>query len=80
MALTAINNAELAEPYQPKNGNIGLKNFKLLTHNVTTDSSNSPRLNVNFSSNGRVEMEPKNEQELIQTKAVLEQILNTIKP
>lgn len=75
-----ITNAEMAEPYLPKNGNIGLKNVKLLAHNVTTDSSDLPKLNVNFNSNSEVEMEPKNEQGLIQTKALLEQILNTIKP
>ncbi|MEH7096257.1 hypothetical protein [Neobacillus vireti] len=75
-----ITNADLAEPYLPKNGNIGLKNVKLLAHNVTTDSSALPKLNVSFSSNGVVEMEPKNEQELIQTKDLLEQILNTLNP
>lgn len=71
-----ITNAGFSEHYVPSTGNIGLKNVKLLAHLVRTDSSVLPQFNLSFNNGGQVEMEPKSEGELLQTKALLEQLLS----
>jgi hypothetical protein len=70
-----VTNATFEGTYIPERGNIGFKNVKLLAHNVTTDSSDLPKFNLNFTSGGQIEMEPKSEAELIQMKTSLEQLL-----
>jgi hypothetical protein len=70
-----ITNAVFSGNYLPINGNIGLKNVKLLAHRVTTDSSSLPQFNLSFDEGGQTEMDPKSEIELIHMKAVLEQLL-----
>lgn len=74
-----VTNAVYSENYIPANGNIGLKNVKLLAHRVTTDSSSLPQFNLIINEGGQVEMEPKSEEELIQMQALLKKLL-TINP
>lgn len=70
-----VTNAVFGGNYFPSKGNIGLKNVKLLTHSVTTDSSNLPQFNLTFNEGGQVEMEPKSKEELVYMKAVLEKLI-----
>lgn len=73
-----ITNAEFSEHYLPSAGNIGLKNVKLLAHQVTADNLSLPQFNLSFNEGGKVEMEPKSEEELLYMKAVLEKLINSI--
>lgn len=72
----SVTNAEFSEPFDPEIGNIGLKNVKLLAHNVKTDSSQLPQFQLIFNEGGQVELEPKSEAELLQMKAGLEQLIS----
>ncbi|WHY87852.1 hypothetical protein QNH39_08480 [Neobacillus novalis] len=73
-----VTNAEFSEHYLPSAGNIGLKNVKLLAHQVTADNLNLPQFNLSFNEGGKVEMEPKSEKELLYMKAVLEKLINSV--
>ncbi|WP_066065998.1 hypothetical protein [Neobacillus soli] len=75
-----VTNAGFGNSYLPTNGNIGLKDVKLLAHRVTSDSSSIPKFNLRFVEGGQVEMEPKSEEELLQLKAGLEQLLKISQP
>ncbi|ETI66033.1 hypothetical protein [Neobacillus vireti] len=72
-----VTNAEFSEHYLPSAGNIGLKNVKLLTHRVTADNLSLPQFNLILNEGGKVEMEPKSEEELLYMKAVLEKLINS---
>ncbi|MFJ7728812.1 hypothetical protein ACIQXV_22135 [Neobacillus sp. NPDC097160] len=76
LSLYVTNPGEI-ETYTPANGNIGLKNVKLLAHAVTSDSSILPKYNLSFENGGENELEPKSEQELIQINAYLENLLKS---
>ncbi|MFK9094504.1 hypothetical protein [Bacillus salipaludis] len=76
LSLYVTNPGEI-QTYTPANGNIGLKNVKLLAHAVTSDSSILPKYNLSFENGGENELEPKSEQELIQIKAYLENSLKS---
>ncbi|MEH7331990.1 hypothetical protein V7161_05085 [Neobacillus drentensis] len=76
----SVTNAEFTENYLPDNGNIGLKNVKLLAHKITTGNSNLPQFKLSFYEGGQVELEPKAEAELIQMQTVLEGLLSLKQP
>ncbi|MDN3015004.1 hypothetical protein PH210_02150 [Paenibacillus sp. BSR1-1] len=75
-----VTNAEFTENYLPDNGNIGLKNVKLLAHKITTGNSNLPQFKLSFNEGGQVELEPEAEAKLIQLKTVLEGLLSLRQP
>jgi hypothetical protein len=72
-----VTNAKFTDNYLPANGNIGLKNIKLLAHHVSANNSNLPQFNLSFNDGGQVEMEPKSEEDLLQMKTSLENLLNS---
>ncbi len=76
LSLSVTNPGEIMT-YTPVNGNIGLKNVKLLAHLVTSDYSILPKLNVSFVEGGEVELDSMNVTELIEEKAKLEDILKS---
>ncbi|MEH7076152.1 hypothetical protein [Neobacillus drentensis] len=71
-----VTNAEFTENYLPADGNIGLKNIKLLAHHVSANNSNLPQFSLNINEGGQVEMEPKSEEELLQMKAFLKSLIS----
>ncbi|MGJ7910427.1 hypothetical protein [Neobacillus sp. LXY-1] len=73
-----VTNAQFGQYYLPKKGNIGLKKVKLLAHDVSAVDSNLPLFHMDFQSGGEIELQPKSEQELIQLKGSLEQLLSSI--
>jgi hypothetical protein len=72
----SVTNAEFSESYIPENGNIGFKNVKLLAHDIKTDHSSLPNFILEFYEGGQMELVPKSEDELLQLKAGLEQLLS----
>ncbi len=70
-----VTNATFSGTYVPEQGVLGLKNVKLLVHNITTESSNLPQFNLEFKAGGEVELKPKSKQELIQIKSLLESLV-----
>jgi hypothetical protein len=72
-----VTNAQFSESYLPTTGNIGLKNIKLLAHHVTANHSNLPQFKLRFNDGGQVEMESKSEEELLQMKAYLQQLISS---
>ncbi len=74
-----FSNAEnFQEVYLTDQGNLGLKGVNLLAHSITTDSTNLPQFEVVFNDGGDIEMMPKSEQELIELKAGLEQLIKSL--
>ena len=63
------------DTYKPENGNIGLKNVKLLAHSITTGEAALPQFQLTFNQGGNVELEPKSEQELKEMEALLKNLL-----
>ncbi|MCL6571375.1 MAG: hypothetical protein K6T88_06765 [Bacillus sp. (in: Bacteria)] len=61
-----VTNSFLSENYHLANGNIGLKNVKLMVHSVTTESSFLRKFNLSYDDGGQVEPYPKSEQEPLQ--------------
>lgn len=76
LSLSVTNPGDI-ETYTPANGNIGLKNVKLLAHLVTSDRSILPKFNLSFEEGGKVELEPMNETELNLVKSNIETILKS---
>lgn len=74
-----VTNAIFQEHYVPANGNIGLKDVKLLVHSVTTDNSSLPQFNLSYHEMGQVEIEPKSKEELLYMKTVLDNLMS-VKP
>ena len=74
-----VTNAEFTENYLPDAGNIGLKNIKLLAHHVSANNSSLPQFSLNINEGGQVEMEPKSEEELLQMKAYLDNLIKSPK-
>ncbi|MGG3469905.1 hypothetical protein ABES02_20765 [Neobacillus pocheonensis] len=76
----SVTNAVFTESYPPANGNIGLKDVKLLAHNVSTDNSNLPQFKLSINQGGQVELDPKSEAELIEMKLFLDGLLTLKQP
>jgi hypothetical protein len=72
-----VTNAQFSENYLPTTGNFGIKNIKLLAHSVTANHSILPQFKLSLNEGGQVEMESKSEEELLQMKTYLQQLISS---
>ncbi|WP_462413357.1 hypothetical protein [Neobacillus sp. Marseille-QA0830] len=73
-----VTNAEFKEIYSPTLGKIGFHDIKLLAHDVQTNDADLPQFGLEFQTEGSLELQPKNEQELQTMKSTLENLIQSL--